>query len=68
MTQTQYPSRSTNLKLGLEYTDWELIENCLITVAKGLAYKDKRDEARAVSRLARNVGEITSALRAEGHV
>lgn len=64
----QAHSRSDNLKLGLEYKDWELLGACARTMTKGLKHKNLTDQARETDRISLQVDDILAALRAEGHV
>jgi hypothetical protein len=60
--------RSDNLKLALEYPDWEILDTCLRTLTVALIRKDRRGEARRMRKMAAEVSDILSELRKEGHV
>ncbi len=64
----QAHSRSDNLKLALDYQDWELLGACARTLTKGLHVKGMQKQASETDRIGLMVDDILSAMRAEGHV
>jgi hypothetical protein len=60
--------RSDNLKMALSYSEWEVIDSCLRTIAAVLVKKGRRDATRQMLLVTTDVSDILIELRREGHI